>query len=154
MLLEWKLAQSLTDKLNASSQYSIYHAPTHGRLNGQDIPSGKKGAWSPATSDANQWLQIDLGRNDITVTRVGTQGRNGYRLQCVTEIQLAVQWRWGQFSVFQGTRASYREGKLDFNHQKVAKYSWLFLKRNIILKEKKNFSLFWWCWYWIPCSVQ
>ena len=80
---------TITDgQISASSQYSIYNAPAHGRLNGQDIPSVKKGAWSPATSDANQWLQIDLGSSDITVTRVGTQGRNGHRLQCVTKYNL------------------------------------------------------------------
>ena len=37
----------------------------------------KAGAWSALTSDANQWLQADLGNNYVTVTRVATQGRDG-----------------------------------------------------------------------------
>ena len=80
---------TITDEqISASSQYSIYNAPTNSRLNGQRIPSVKEGAWSPATSDTNQWLQIDLGSNDISVTRVATQGRNRPRLQCVDKYKL------------------------------------------------------------------
>lgn len=81
---------AITDgQITASSQYSIYNAPAHGRLNSQKIPSVKEGAWSPATSDANQWLQVDLGSTNITVTRVATQGRNGHgSVQCVDKYKL------------------------------------------------------------------
>jgi len=34
------------------------------------------GGWSPAVSNAHQWLQIDLG-NRVEITAVATQGRYG-----------------------------------------------------------------------------
>ena len=37
----------------------------------------KQGAWSALTNDLNQWLQVDLRGDDIKITMVGTQGRNG-----------------------------------------------------------------------------
>ncbi|XP_051059966.1 contactin-associated protein like 5-3-like [Phodopus roborovskii] len=34
------------------------------------------GGWSPADSNAQQWLQVDLG-NRVEITAVATQGRHG-----------------------------------------------------------------------------
>ena len=117
---------AITDgQLNASSQYSIYNAPAHGRLNGQTIPSVKEGAWSPSASDANQWLQIDLGSTEMTVTRVATQGRNGHSLQCVDKYKLQYGEDEVNFQYYKEQGQAIE--KVDFNHQKVTKYSWLFL---------------------------
>ena len=77
-------------QISASSQWDGNHASSQGRLNFQAVP-GKAGSWSALTNDANQWLQIDLGINwgnqHIKVTRVATQGRNGYS-QWVTRYKL------------------------------------------------------------------
>ena len=68
----------ITDRqISASSEYDENHAAVQGRLN--FLKSGdKEGAWSAKTSDANQYLQIDLGNEVTKVTRVASQGRNGY----------------------------------------------------------------------------
>ena len=70
------------NKVTASSQYSG-HPPHKGRLNYYP-------AWAASSSNANQWLQIDLGGQYHTitrVTRVATQGHtsNG---QWVTQYKL------------------------------------------------------------------
>ena len=56
-------------QISASSQLDANHEPSQGRLN-------LKGSWSAYANDAEQWLQIDLGSNPVTVTRVATQGSN------------------------------------------------------------------------------
>ena len=56
-------------QISASSQLDKNHEPSQGRLN-------LKGSWSAYINDAKQWLQIDLGSNRVTVTRVATQGSN------------------------------------------------------------------------------
>ena len=57
--------------MSASSQYSNSCAAKLGRLN---LEAKAAGTWCVLTRDANQWLQIDLGRG-TTVTKVATQGR-------------------------------------------------------------------------------
>ena len=64
-------------QITASSQYSDAHSKNRGRLNTVKTEN-KHGAWSSRPSDANQWLQIKLGTESTKVTRVATQGRNGY----------------------------------------------------------------------------
>ena len=59
--------------ISASSVYNGNCAAKLGRLN-LEAKSGSVGAWCVLTSDANQWLQIDLG-GGTTVTKVATQGR-------------------------------------------------------------------------------
>ena len=48
-----------------ASSYSSgeYHGPTNARLNRPAYldDTATTGAWSAATSDANQWIQVDLG---------------------------------------------------------------------------------------------
>ena len=56
-------------QISASSQLDANHEASQGRLN-------LKGSWSAYANDAEQWLQIDLGTNPVTVTRVATQGIN------------------------------------------------------------------------------
>ena len=56
-------------QISASSQLDANHEASQGRLN-------LKGSWSAYTNDDKQWLQIDLGTNHVTVTRVATQGSN------------------------------------------------------------------------------
>ena len=56
-------------QISASSQLDANHEANQGRLN-------LKGSWSAYANDAEQWLQIDLGINPVTVTRVATQGSN------------------------------------------------------------------------------
>ena len=72
--------------VSASSQWNANHAARQGRLNFQAVP-GKAGSWSARRNDANQWLQIDLANEFTRITRVATQGRNGYS-QWVTKYKL------------------------------------------------------------------
>ena len=73
-------------QISASSQWDINHAAIQGRLNFQ-AGSGKRGAWSAATNDLNQWLQIDMIYPDTKITGLATQGRNGHS-QWVTKYKL------------------------------------------------------------------
>ena len=57
-------------RVTASSKFSNTFAASRGRLHGSR-------AWASKTTDVNQWLQIDLGGSNPTVTRVATQGK-GY----------------------------------------------------------------------------
>ena len=58
------------------------------RLHFQPAEAGKAGAWATGKNDVNQWLQIDLIRQNTHVTRVATQGRNEGVSQWVTKYQL------------------------------------------------------------------
>ncbi|KAL9989536.1 hypothetical protein ACROYT_G004098 [Oculina patagonica] len=61
-------------QISASSEYGFNVAAIQGRLNLKS--NTKKGGWEPASADVNQWLQIDLGKQNTRVTGVATQGRN------------------------------------------------------------------------------
>lgn len=74
-------------QISASSEWSNNHAAHQGRLNFKRTGS-KNGAWSAGTSNANQWLQVDLVSYYTRVTRVATQGRNGANAQWVTRYYL------------------------------------------------------------------
>ena len=73
-------------QLSASSEWDFNHAASQGRLNFK-ATSVKAGSWSAKTNDVNQWLQVDLGTQYTKVTRVATQGRNGFS-QWVTKYTL------------------------------------------------------------------
>ena len=60
-------------QITAYSQYSVNHGPENARLN-HAADGRKMGAWSAATNDLNQWLQVDFGRN-VKITKFVTQGR-------------------------------------------------------------------------------
>ena len=63
-----EISNAHVNVVNASSEYDSHLGARHGRLHGLT-------AWSADTRDVNQWLQIDLGGNHHTVTRVATQGQ-------------------------------------------------------------------------------
>ena len=67
----------LDKQITASSEWSANNAPHQGRLNFQEVvEGGKSGSWSARENDKNQWLQVDLLREESVVTSVATQGRN------------------------------------------------------------------------------
>lgn len=75
-------------QLTASSEYNAYHAPKRSRLHTKEISTLARGAWSSLTNDANQWLQIDVGKIR-NVTHIATQGRNSYSpFQYVTKYKV------------------------------------------------------------------
>ncbi|XP_020623472.1 EGF-like repeat and discoidin I-like domain-containing protein 3 [Orbicella faveolata] len=74
-------------QISASSEASAIYAAIQGRLHFQETVD-IAGGWAAATNDANQWLQVDLGRQLAKVTRVATQGRNGPYIQLVTKYKL------------------------------------------------------------------
>ena len=63
-------------QMTASSTFKKNHGPSNGRLN-HAAANGKTGAWSAGANDANQWLQVDFGRN-VRITKLATQGRQDY----------------------------------------------------------------------------
>ena len=67
-------------QVTASTEYSSHYAAKDGRLH-----TGT--AWSADTNDPDQWLQIDLGVEYPTVTRVVTQGSGSFS-EWVTEYKL------------------------------------------------------------------
>ena len=77
---------AITDaQITASSQWSGNNAAVQARLHFKQAGL-KKGSWSTAINDVNQWLQVDLG-SYTTVTKIATQGRNAYS-QWVTNYRL------------------------------------------------------------------
>ena len=74
-------------QISASSEAGAIYAAIQGRLHFQET-ADKAGGWAAATNDANQWLQVNLGRRLAKVTRVATQGRNGPYTQLVTKYKL------------------------------------------------------------------
>ncbi|CAH3189052.1 unnamed protein product, partial [Porites lobata] len=81
---------AITDaQLSASSEWGgrYLHAPRQGRLNFQSDPGKKAGAWCPRKNDPDPWLQVDF-RSYTTVTRIATQGRNGWGNWWVTKFRI------------------------------------------------------------------
>ena len=72
-------------QISASSDLDGTTLPGQARLHFKDDGS-KAGGWSAQKNDLNQWLQVDLG-GYTTVTRVATQGRDGYD-QWVTKYKI------------------------------------------------------------------
>ena len=84
-------------QISASSQSDDDHDAPQGRLRIK-ADGHKSGGWSALRNDFNQWLQVDLG-SDTTVTRVATQGRNGYD-QWVTKYRLQYSYAGGAFKFY------------------------------------------------------
>ena len=64
-------------RISASSERTVSYRAFQGRLhlkNDGDI----RGSWASARDDKAQWLQVDLGNPNTTVTGVATQGRDNY----------------------------------------------------------------------------
>ena len=74
-------------QISSSSSMDEAHAASRGRLH-LNATSGKAGAWSAGRNDNSQWLQVDLRNNNVRVTGVATQGRNGRYAQWVTKYKL------------------------------------------------------------------
>ena len=68
------------DQITASSEYSSKYGWVHARLRKGDF-------WAAKRNDANQWIQVDLGKI-MTVKGVATQGRPTSPLQYVTKYKL------------------------------------------------------------------
>ena len=64
-------------QIKASTEWDMNHAAIQGRLHYLAKP-GKAGSWSARYNNLDQWLQIDLGNQDTTITGLATQGRNGH----------------------------------------------------------------------------
>jgi len=75
-------------QISASSLWNANNAAIQGRIR-------EPGSWSARTNDVNQWLQVDLGNQQTAVTRVATQGKNGYS-HWVTKYKL--QYSYDGFS--------------------------------------------------------
>ena len=65
------------EQISASSQWDSNHAAIQGRLHFR-ATSSKAASWSARTNDVNQWIQIDLRKQQTNITRIATQGRNGH----------------------------------------------------------------------------
>ena len=91
-------------QITASSQYDVNHGPENARLN--HAADGRKiGAWSAETNDANQWLQVDFGRN-VKITKFQTQGRQDWE-QWVKTFTLSFSEENGK------TYQTYQENDID-----------------------------------------
>jgi len=75
-------------QISASSQWDTNNSAILGRVR-------EKGSWSVDRNDVNQWLQVDLGKQQTAVSRVATQGKNGYS-HWVTKYKL--QYSYDGFS--------------------------------------------------------
>ncbi|KAL9974939.1 hypothetical protein ACROYT_G012048 [Oculina patagonica] len=77
----------LDSQITASSVYDANHAAHQARLHFK-VNGVIRGGWSSLPNDKNQWLQVDL-QQTTRVTRIATQGRNGYSPgQWVTKYKL------------------------------------------------------------------
>ena len=98
---------SISDiQITASSQLDGNHSAAQARLHFK-ADGNKAGVWSALTNDLNQWLQVDLG-SYTRVTRVATQGRNGYD-QWVTKYKLQYSDDGITFQVYREARSSTAE---------------------------------------------
>ena len=77
----------LDSQISASTVYDANHAAHQARLHFK-VKGLIRGGWSSLPKDTNQWLQVDL-QQTTRVTRIATQGRNGYSPgQWVTKYKL------------------------------------------------------------------
>ena len=90
-------------KITTSSILDDKSPASQARLN-YKADGGFGGGWSSLANDANQWLQVDLGTY-TRVTRVATQGRNGYD-QWVTKYTMENSEDGQSFQVYKPSNAS------------------------------------------------
>ena len=105
----------LDKQITASSEWNAHHAAHQGRLNFQEVVEGdvarKSGSWSARKNDKNQWLQVDLLREESVVTSVATQGRNRHPL-----------WQWGRHSQWvKSYRLEYSNNGVTFKYYEDAR---------------------------------
>ena len=101
----------------ASSFYNSYYRPDQGRLQAQ-YESGGYGSWLAATSNNQQWFQVDFG-NWTKVTRVAIQGRLN-AAQWVTKFKLAYGYDGVFFKDYKedGDTAKVKDTPLGYTMQK------------------------------------
>ena len=63
-------------QITASTMRDVNSSPSLARLR-LKVDGIKQGGWSALDNDLSQWLQVNLG-SYTTVTRIATQGRNGF----------------------------------------------------------------------------
>ena len=63
-------------QITASTMRDVNSSPSLARLR-LKVDGIKQGGWSAVDNDLSQWLQVNLG-SYTTITRVATQGRNGF----------------------------------------------------------------------------
>ena len=92
---------AITDaQIKASSEWDSDHAAIQGRLNFKAFGLPKRsGSWSAGINNPYQWLQIDLRKHYIKVTRVATQGRADHS-QWVTKYVLQYSSNGRNFSSY------------------------------------------------------
>ena len=66
------------EQITAYSIWNYNYAASQARLDLKVNLQRKSGAWAAKKNDVQQWLQVDLGSQYAKVTRVGTQGRDGF----------------------------------------------------------------------------
>jgi len=103
----------LDKQITASSITNALHAAHQGRLNFQEVVerggAKKSGSWSALKKDQNQWLQVDLLRQESVVTSVATQGRNRNSL-------------WGKHNQWvKSYKLQYSNNGVDFEYYKDAR---------------------------------
>ena len=96
-------SRNIADSKITASSILDNNPPSQARLN-YKAQGSYGGGWSALTNDLNQWLQVDLG-SYTRVTRVATQGRNGYD-QWVTKYKL-------QYSVDERNFRVYKQPNVD-----------------------------------------
>ena len=89
-------------QISASSQYDSLHKPKGGRLHLQGSAT-QAGSWSSSGLDSLQWLQIDLGDQYTSITRVATQGRHHVN-QWVTKYKLQYSSDGSKFEYYKGVQ--------------------------------------------------
>ena len=103
----------LDKQITASSEWDANHAAHQGRLNFQEVVEGgvatKSGSWSARKNDKNQWLQVDLLREEAVVTSVATQGRKRHL-------------HWGRRNQWvESYKLQYSNNGVDFEYYKDAR---------------------------------
>ena len=104
----------LDKQITASSKWNALCAAHQGRLNFQEVVEGgvpkKSGSWIAHRNDKNQWLQVDLLREESVVSSVATQGRNLHPL-----------WPWRRHSQWvKSYKLQYSNNGVDFEYYKDA----------------------------------
>ena len=103
----------LDKQITASSEWRADHAAHQGRLNFQEVIEGgvrkTSGSWSALINNQNQWLQVDLLREEFVITSVATQGRNRHP-----------RWR-GHNQWVKSYKLQYSNNGVDFEYYKDAR---------------------------------
>ena len=125
----------LDGQITASSQWDDDHAPFQGRLHFKKSGT-KQGSWSAFTSDAYQWLQIDLVSQYNEVTGVATQGRNAFKYQYIAKYKLQYSSDGLNFQYYRERGETADKVKKDLTHSHDLDFIFfaMIFQRNMLLK--------------------